>query len=322
MSFSLTRFSGLSNVLGMNRRNADYIMRWNPRLSFPLVDNKVLTKQIAKKHHIPTPPTYHIVERQADIGYLEKIFGKHREFVIKPARGSGGSGIIIITHRKAKQFFKPNGEAVFLTDLAHHVSNILSGVYSLSGLPDCAIIEALIHPDHTFDAVSYRGVPDIRILVYRGVPVMAMLRLPTRASKGMANLHRGAIGAGIDIVEGRTLSAVCGSRVVTRHPDTGKPVRGIFVPHWGNLLLIAARTYDMTGMGYVGVDLVIDRHQGPLLLELNARPGLGIQLANQDGLLPRLHLVDGAPPEAFTTAENRIRFALQACALRALRKAA
>lgn len=46
------------------------------------------------------------------------------------------------------------------------------------------------------------------------------------------------------------------------------------------------------GLGYIGVDIVLDRDLGPLVLELNARPGLSIQLANKIGLLPRLQRIE------------------------------
>ncbi|MCA1480890.1 sugar-transfer associated ATP-grasp domain-containing protein, partial [Bradyrhizobium sp. NBAIM08] len=58
------------------------------------------------------------------------------------------------------------------------------------------------------------------------------------------------------------------------------------------LLLIAARASEMSGLGYVGVDLVLDKFLGPLILELNARPGLAIQIANGNGLLHRLKKVE------------------------------
>ena len=37
---------------------------------------------------------------------------------------------------------------------------------------------------------------------------------------------------------------------------------------------------------------MIDANHGALILELNARPGLAIQVANRMGLLPRLLAVD------------------------------
>jgi len=309
--FSAARNLTEAGVLGMNRRNADYIMACNPRSAFPLVDDKVLTKGLAEKYQVPTPRVYHVIEHQGDIIQFEKKFAQYGEFALKPARGAGGSGIVLIKEHQAKKFVKPSGEEISWEDLSFHISNILSGIYSLGGLPDRAIIESLIHPDATFAAISYRGVPDIRIIVYRGVPVMGMVRLPTKTSDGKANLHRGAIGAGIDIARGRTLLAVHRSRVITHHPDTGSSVTGIEIPYWKPMLLVAARAMDMTGLGYLGVDLVVDRIQGPLLLELNARPGLAIQLANQSGLLKRLNAIDYASPDIFASPQARIAWAME-----------
>ena len=305
-------------VLGMNRRNAEYIMRSNPRSSFPLVDDKLKTKQLAEAHQIPTPPLYHVIAHHGDVPGLEKALSGHQDFVVKPARGAGGSGIVLVKGHTVGGFIKQNGEVILTKDLTYHISDILSGIYSLEGLEDRAFIEGLVHPDTLFDAVTYCGVPDIRIIVYRGVPAMSMVRLPTRASDGKANLHRGAIGVGIDMAEGTTLAGVHRSGVVTHHPDTNKPVAGIQVPHWERMLLIAAKAVDMTGLHYLGVDLVIDQERGPLLLELNARPGLQIQIANQAGLLKRLELIDKAPATVFATPETRVAWALETFSARIL----
>ncbi|MCX8110669.1 MAG: alpha-L-glutamate ligase-like protein [Syntrophorhabdaceae bacterium] len=296
-------------ILGMNRRNAEYIMKYNPRPLFPLVDNKVLTKQLAQKHGIPTPKIYQVISHHGDIRGLKKKLKDHKEFALKPARGSGGSGIILIVNISDEGFVTQSSAIVNLESFNYHISSILSGIYSLGGLPDAAIIESLIHPDPIFANVTYKGVPDIRIIVYRGIPVMSMTRLPTKASDGKANLHRGAIGVGIDISKGETLSAVHGSRIITHHPDTGNPVQHIKVPFWEDMLLMAAKSYDMTGLGYIGVDMVIDRDRGPVLLELNARPGLQIQVANQNGLLRRLEHVDRAPAEIFAQPDTRVAWA-------------
>ena len=141
---------------------------------------------------------------------------------------------------------------------------------------------------------------------------MAMARLPTRSSDGKANLHRGAIGVGIGIGNGRTLTAVHHSLIIHHHPDTNNPVSGIEVPYWEKMLRMAARTFEMTGLGYIGVDLVIDHEAGPLLLEMNARPGLAIQLANREGLYGRLRRIDIAPPDIFSTPESRVAWAREA----------
>jgi len=287
-------------------------MRCNPRSAFPLVDNKVLTRSLAEKHGVPTPQTHCVVEHQGDVSMLRAKLAALGRFVVKPARGAGGSGIVIITNFTDGRFVKSSGQALSWEELAFHFSDVLSGIFSLGAVPDAAIVEALVEPDPVFAEVSYRGVPDLRIVVYRGVPVMSMVRLPTRASDGKANLHRGAIGAGIDIGTGLTLKAVRRAKVITHHPDTQKPVAGIAVPYWEKVLLMAAAAMEMTGMGYLGVDVVLDRHLGPVLLELNARPGLAIQLANGAGLWGRLDEVDRAPREIFSAPELRMAWARKA----------
>ncbi|MDX1411413.1 MAG: alpha-L-glutamate ligase-like protein, partial [Nitrospirales bacterium] len=239
---------------------------------------------------------------------LPRILQPYQDFVIKPAQGSGGDGIVVITGRRKERYRKANGQLIAQEDLNHHVSNTLSGMYSLGGHPDKALIEYRVQFDPVFEAISYQGVPDIRIIVFLGVPVMAMVRLPTRMSDGKANLHQGAIGAGINITTGLTLSGVWKNEIVTEHPDTENPIVGVQVPSWDTLLHLAARCYELTGLGYQGVDLVLDRTKGPLILELNARPGLNIQIANRAGLRPRLKLVEQATSK-LKTLEDRLEFA-------------
>jgi alpha-L-glutamate ligase-like protein len=306
MIFKSFRWLQHKGILGMNRRNAEYIMGSNPRSAFPLVDDKLLTKQIAARYEVPIPPLYHTIKYHGDIVHLRSSLAVPAGFVVKPARGAGGSGIILITGEREGAFITQSGEMISWRGLSSHLSDVLSGVYSLGGNEDYALIEALVKPDPVFSSVSFQGVPDIRIVVYRGVPVMGMVRLPTKASDGKANLHRGAIGVGIDMKTGKTLSGVHNSMVIRYHPDTGNPVGNIEVPFWKEMLLIAARATEMTGLGFLGVDLVIDDERGPLLLELNARPGLQIQVANQAGLQTRLETVGRVNPELLESPEGRI----------------
>jgi len=279
-------------VLGLNGRNADYTLVYNPRKLYPVVDDKLLTKELALKAGIAVPDLYGVVRIEHQIAGLTDFLRPFRDFVVKPAQGSGGDGILVITNRLKGFYRKANGSLMAPAELEHHVSNILSGIFSLGGHPDKALIEYRVRFDPVFEAISYQGVPDVRIIVFCGVPVMSMVRLPTRMSDGKANLHQGAIGAGIDMATGRTLTAVWRNDVVDEHPDTGNPVTGIQIPQWPRLLELAARCHELSGLGYIGVDIVLDHELGPLILELNARPGLNIQIANQAGLLKRLRLVE------------------------------
>jgi len=194
-----------------------------------------------------------------------------------------------------------------LSFLEIHLSNILAGLYSLAGTPDVAIVEDLVESIPGLAKYSFQGVPDIRIVVFQGYPVMAMLRLATKASDGKANLHQGAIGVGLNIANGRGLNAVQFNRPVSNHPDVGLALENIVIDDWDLMLAMAARCYEATGLGYMGVDLVVDASKGPLLLELNARPGLAIQMANGCGLLPRLQTIESLRRPHFTP-DERVKF--------------
>ena len=275
-------------VLGMNARNADYIMRYNQRRLYPLVDNKILCKQKLIAANINAPRLIASIATQHDASNLMHYLKDLDEFVIKPANGSGGEGILIITAKRNNRWITASGKMIDLPTLEHYVSNILTGMYSLGGLPDTAMVETLVHFDPVFADLTTQGVPDIRVIVFHGYPVMAMTRLPTRQSEGKANLHLGAVGVGINIVSGETNNAVLQNTVVTEHPDTGALLQGFKIPEWSKLLRLSARCFDAIPLGYLGVDIVLDRNLGPLVLELNARPGLNIQIANHAGLKHRL----------------------------------
>ncbi len=293
--FATARKLREAGVLGLNERNAEFIMRLNPRRLYPRVDDKALTKELALEAGMPVPDLYGIIDNQGDIRRFAEIVADHESFVVKPAQGSGGEGILVITgrsKRKRDSFRLSSGVVITEDEIAHHISNIVSGQYSLSGTLDKAMIEYCVHFDPVFAEVSYQGVPDIRVIVYRGYPTMAMVRLPTRASDGKANLHQGAVGAGVDIARGVTLTGVLRNDLVEEHPDTGALIAGLEIPQWDFILESAARGYEVTGLGYLGVDMVIDADRGPLILEMNARPGLNIQIANGTGLSKRISRVD------------------------------
>lgn len=279
-------------VLGMNQRNSDYIMRYNPRRLYPLVDNKLETKKRALEGGIAVPELYGVITIEHQVQDMASILADRKTLVIKPAHGSGGSGILVISGRMGDYFRKADGSLLSIETIQHHTSNILSGMYSLGGVPDQAILEYRVDFDPMFEHISYQGVPDIRIIVFKGIPVAAMTRLPTRESDGKANLHQGAVGLGINIANGETTNGVLHNQLVDHHPDTGNTTSGIVIPHWDNILQLAMQCADTVGLGYLGVDIVIDRNLGPLMLELNARPGLSIQLANGKGMLTNLQTVE------------------------------
>nr|WP_010131218.1 alpha-L-glutamate ligase-like protein [Microbulbifer agarilyticus] len=279
-------------VLGMNARNVNYIARYNDRDKYPIVDDKLNTKRQAKRYRIPVPELIAAFETQPSRKRVMAVIEPLEKFVIKPARGSGGKGILVIVGRDGDDYVKPSGAKVTALDIQRHVSNIHSGLYSLGGKPDRVMIEALVDFDPIFDKYSYEGVPDIRVIVFRGYPVMAMLRCSTHVSDGKANLHQGAVGVGVDLATGKSCHAVQHGVRIEQHPDTEMRFSDLEVPDWKELVRLAASCYEMTGLGYLGCDIVLDRRRGPLLLEANARPGLAIQIANGVGLRTRLEHIE------------------------------
>ncbi|WP_166264478.1 alpha-L-glutamate ligase-like protein [Marinobacter caseinilyticus] len=297
-------------LLNMNKRNVDYISRYNERSSYPLVDNKLKTKLVAAEYEVKTPRLLQVVRQQHEISHFRERADALGGFAIKPAKGSGGKGILVIIRREGDHYIKASGAAVTVAALERHLSNILAGLYSLGGAPDVAIVENLVESSPSLAKYSFQGVPDIRIVVFQGYPVMAMLRLATKASDGKANLHQGAVGVGLNIANGRSLNSVQFNRPITLHPDTGLSLENIVIENWEHMLHMAAHCYEATGLGYMGVDLVLDAQEGPLLLELNARPGLAIQMANGRGLLPRLRAVEALKRPHFRP-EKRVQFVIK-----------
>lgn len=286
-------------VLGMNERNLLYIRQYNTKSAKKISDNKLLTKQILTKHHIPTPNL---------IGYIKNFnqFEKFdwnalpNSFVIKPVRGVEGAGIEIFYNRdKDGKWIKADGSKFSIDDIKSLASDILDGKFTPYADPDFVMFEERVKPHKAFKYYTYKGTPDVRIIVFNKIPVLSYLRLPTKESLGKANLAIGAIGAGIDISNGRTTTAVLGKsnggrgKIVKFIPGTKLSVSGLKVPFWDKMLEAAVQCQEVTGLGFLAVDFLIDRDLGPMICELTARPGLSIQIANQDGLRWRLRKADG-----------------------------
>ena len=294
-------------VLGMNRRNIEFTQLENPRRLYPLVDDKLKTKMLCEKAVIPVAQVLGKAEYHAGVKRLVADLQGRGDFVLKPASGAMGNGILVIREAVEEGWITAGGRSITPSDLAYHSESIISGLYALGGKPDVAFVEERLRIHRDFEPIASSGVPDVRFVVYRGVPVMAMTRLPTNRSGGRANLHQGAVGAGVDLRTGRTNFAVVRTTPVDEHPDTGVRVVDYPLPHFQDALRTSLRATDETGLGYVGADVVIDQARGPILLELNARPGLAIQLANRKGLLPRLDEIRNANVEDLDL-DERIEF--------------
>lgn len=158
-------------ILGLNQRNNRYTLAYNPRHLYPLVDDKLETKRLALGAGLAVPELYGVVEIEHQIEELDGWLSAYPEFVVKPAHGSGGDGVLVVAGRSKSLYRLASGVLMDQPELDHYVSNILSGLFSLGGHPDTALIEYRVQFDPLFAAITYQGVPDIRIVVFLGYPV-------------------------------------------------------------------------------------------------------------------------------------------------------
>lgn len=289
--------------MGINARSADYL-RGNFKAARLRADDKLVTKRVLAKHKIAHPRLLTKFKTTKNIaGYdWQKLAGG---FVIKPAGGLGGKGVLVVKKKvpDKDRFVLSNGREVKVEDLRLHTADIIEGRFSRNSLPDTAMVEERVKIHPTFRKLAVGGTPDVRVIVYNHVPVMAMLRIPTEESGGRANLHQGAIGLGIDMATGITTFGVYKDGLINHFPDTNKKVNGIVLPFWKKILTMAVETQMASKLNYLSVDMLIDQEKGPLVLELNDQPGLSIQLANKAGLAKRLERVEGLEVE---TAEKGV----------------
>ena len=299
----MTQRSKYKNILGLNRRNQEYIRPFNPPSAKRIADNKILTKKVLAKENIKTPEVYKLIRNKQQLKFIDWD-SLPKSFVIKPNQGTGGNGIIVFYGKKKGQYawIRPNGDIMTRNDIILHIENILDGRFSMGNRKDIAIIEERVKTAPLLKQYSYKGVPDIRVICFNGVPIMAMTRIPTKRSNGTANLHSGAICTGIDIATGITTYSM---QMDTNSPfsdtyediDTtqdlkeNKILSGIHIPEWDSILEIALKCQRVSKLGYIGVDIALDAEHAPIVFELNARPGLGIQVANKAGLRWRLEKV-------------------------------
>ena len=291
-------------LLGINARNLLYIRPYNRKKAIRLADNKIKTKHFLKARGIPVPKLFAAIRTRKELESFD-FNTLPNSFVLKPNFGFGGGGIIPIEKREEGYFVKPGGDRFSTDDLRDHISDILDGRFSISGIADTAFFEQRIISDPTVGKYAYGGLPDIRIVVHNLIPVMAMLRVPTKESGGRGNLHQGALGVGIDIARGTATYVVKGSKVLHEVPGFGE-IRNLKIPHWDEMLMISSKIQFITNLGYMAVDLSLDKTVGPILLEINARAGLAVQIANLAPLRKRLERIEGVK---VSTPEKGVRIA-------------
>lgn len=283
----------ISSVLGLNARSSLFSYKHNSKKGRRVAANKILTEKVLNKADIPTPKLYAKFETLRQLNSFDWST-LPSSFALKPSKGLGGEGIVIVKKRTADKgaWITTERKRIGINDIKLHISDILEGAYSMGDSPDIALIQEYVGRHKAFRKYAYRGTPDIRVIVFNKVPIMAMLRLPTKESGGRANLHQGAIAVGIDIATGITTKAIWHGNPIRLKPGTKRKLHGIKIPSWTKILELAVDSGKAADLGYLGVDVVLHPDKGPMVLELNSQPGLSIQIANMAGLKKRLERVE------------------------------
>lgn len=289
-----------NRILGINERNLVYITPYNSPEAQHIADDKVLTKEVLEKAEVPTTKILSLIKSAKQLQKFN-FDTLPKSFVIKPVSGVEGGGIEIIFNKdKTGTYICTNGKKMDEEAMRNHLLNILEGRFSHNYLPDHVLIEERVQPHHKFRQYTFKGAPDVRILTFRNIPTMAMIRWPTKESEGKANASKGAVASGIDIATGITTHSLQEDKTGTMHLIeyvAGSHLRysGFKIPYWERMLQYAVKAAKASGLGFCAADFLVDRDLGPLLVEMNARPGLRIQVANQDGLKWRLEQIKRIP---------------------------
>ncbi len=291
-----------SEILGMNARNHLYQAKYNKAKAKKIGASKINTKASLKRNRLGIPKLFKMFKSEQAVDKFD--FTRLPEsFVIKPSQGLGGEGIMVVEHggEFAGEWVTVDQQKVSVQDLRMHVKDILAGKFSRFDLPDNAFIEERVKVHPNFKPVSFQGTPDVGVLVFNRVPVMAFLRLPTKESHGKANMFQGAVACGIDMATGVTTKGIKHTKEIKFFPGTRRRLKGIKIPRWDRVLKLAVKTAGVVGLGFCRVDIALQPNKTksgklkskPMVLEINSQPGLKIQLANEAGLRRRLERVEG-----------------------------
>jgi hypothetical protein len=299
-------------ILGMNKRNNTYITEFNPKKGIRLANNKIQTKKFLTQRGIPVPQTIaHIKTRQERL-YFDFSKITHTTFVIKPNKWSKGSGIFIIKEMRLRKDYQPtqqvqetgektfwdrfnifnqNFDAVYDSWYEFFVGStwiseqnlkekclwIFDGSYSSNNKSDTILLEDRLLPGIGFTEFCEYGLADMRVIIFNLVPMIAMLRMPTKESWGKANLAQGGIWLGLDIITWKINSLYRKWKSYTSEfPPEWQHFKGKTIPYRKEIIQYSANAQYFVNIGYLGMDWVITQ-KWPKLLEINARSWLEIQ---------------------------------------------
>ncbi|MCX6807778.1 MAG: DUF1704 domain-containing protein [Patescibacteria group bacterium] len=287
------------HILGANSNFLDFVYPVRSQQDFSWIKNRSKIKAWLQARGIFMPKTLLIVKNISDLDRLNfdilpqkfiirKVFNNGRDDNILTLSSIGANAWL----DSRKRLWKPE-------DIKQHILDILDGGFSKSGLPDIACIEQRPELDKFFARLGQDGLPVIKIIVYRNVPLMAMLKLaPPAIVNNKFGLRQNEILIGIDIATGETTNLFTNSvfdhkKEILTLPWSGRVVRGLEIPMWQDILLLASQVQSLINANYLTVEISLDAKNGPVVCGLSIDSDLDVQLANHSSLRERLDKVKG-----------------------------
>lgn len=181
---------------------------------------------------------------------FRQFLEKHGRVFMKPLGGSCGRGI-------------------FILDQEDYVQNGSSVEQYRS-----FIAEELINQHDVIKKLNPNAVNTVRIITYRGVVLIAVLKLGT-GSNIVDNQHANGLNGNIDLETGITNSPFLDLeyKPYYRHPDTGEVLLGVQIPHWQELKVkVESAAQELCEVPYIGWDVAVTP-SGIAIIEANEAPG-------------------------------------------------
>ncbi len=278
-------------ILWANKRYLKYIKPFNPKKEMKLADSKFKTKKLLQDLDIPHPILLDVIKNRKQL--KEYSFDKFiwRDFVVKPNKWSKWKWIMIC-HMIDEENIKASWNIYNIYEFKKQVADILDWKYSLTLWNDKVLIEEKIIPWDDYDIFCEFWLADIRIITRKLVPVMAMLRYPTKESWWTANIAKWWIWFGIDIWSWKIISMYYDWKIYKKEfHEKYKNFQNKIIPYWDDILLFSAQIQYFTNIWYLWLDWTISK-KWPNLIEINARAGMEIQLVNGEWLEKRLRKIN------------------------------
>ena len=278
-------------ILWMNKRYLKYIRALNPKKDMKLADSKLKTKKLLQDLDIPNPKVLDIISNRKQLKNYDFSKFIWQDFVIKPNKWSKWKWILICNMINEK-IIKVSWNLIDIDNFKKQIADILDGRYSMTTWNDVSFIEEKIIPWDGFSIFCEYWLADIRLINMKLVPIMAMLRYPTKESGWKANIAAWWIWFWIEIASWKINTMYYNKKIYTKEfPEEYKHFMWIQILYWDDILLYSSQIQYFTNMWYLWFDWTISKNW-PNLIEINAMAWMEIQLVNWEWLENRFKKVE------------------------------